>query len=237
MLGWIGLLARSDLAKDTEILVMRHQVAVLQRHVKTPRPSWADRAILSALARLIPSKRVAGAWTSYRGASIPGGRSRQECAAGRACQDRNRTQWQAGPCTADKAGGNTGDWRSPWVPAQPAGDDPVIPPELTRRMPDTRGQRDIPLRRRFPPGTAAPSRPPRMAPSPLWPARPGPCDETATPRAGRECAEGRHSAQAPQQHTWHATGRRTGFTRLPSTIDGSLPAQPPGHLIHRTRPR
>jgi putative transposase len=50
MLGWIALLARSDLAKDTEILVMRHQVAVLQRHVKTPRPSWADRAILSAQA-------------------------------------------------------------------------------------------------------------------------------------------------------------------------------------------
>jgi transposase len=40
-----------------EILVPRYQIAVLQRHVKTPRPSWADRAILSALARLIPSKQ------------------------------------------------------------------------------------------------------------------------------------------------------------------------------------
>jgi hypothetical protein len=57
MLGWMALLARSDLAKDTEILVLRHQIAVLQRHVKTCRPSWADRAILSALARLIPSKQ------------------------------------------------------------------------------------------------------------------------------------------------------------------------------------
>jgi hypothetical protein len=56
MLGWIALLARSDLAKDTEILVLRHQIVVLQRHVKTPRPR-ADRAILSALARLIPSKQ------------------------------------------------------------------------------------------------------------------------------------------------------------------------------------
>jgi hypothetical protein len=54
LLGWMALLARSDLAKDTEILVLRHQVEVLQRQVKTPRLSWADRAILSALARLLP---------------------------------------------------------------------------------------------------------------------------------------------------------------------------------------
>ena len=33
------------------------KIAVLQRHVKTPRPSWADRAILSALAQLIPSRQ------------------------------------------------------------------------------------------------------------------------------------------------------------------------------------
>jgi putative transposase len=48
------LLARSDCAKDAEILILRHQVAVLQRPVKTPRLSWADRAILAALARLLP---------------------------------------------------------------------------------------------------------------------------------------------------------------------------------------
>ena len=49
--GWLALLARSDRAKDTEILILRHQVAVLQRQVKTPRLSWADRAIMTALAR------------------------------------------------------------------------------------------------------------------------------------------------------------------------------------------
>src|SRR5579875_745528 len=39
--GWFALLARSDHAKDAEILILRHQVAVLQRQIKAPRLSWA----------------------------------------------------------------------------------------------------------------------------------------------------------------------------------------------------
>jgi putative transposase len=52
--GWPVLLARVDAAKDTEILVLRHEVAVLRRQVAYPKPDWADRAVLAALARLLP---------------------------------------------------------------------------------------------------------------------------------------------------------------------------------------
>jgi putative transposase len=56
--GWLALFARSDRAKDAEILILRYQVAVLERQVKTPGLSWADRAILAALARLLPSAQL-----------------------------------------------------------------------------------------------------------------------------------------------------------------------------------
>src|SRR5664279_4470847 len=59
LVGGLALLARSDAAKDAEILVLRHQLAVLQRQVGRPRLTWAGRAIIAALAlRLRPARRL-----------------------------------------------------------------------------------------------------------------------------------------------------------------------------------
>jgi putative transposase len=53
--GWLTLLPQSDSVKNSEILVLRHQIAVLQRQVRSPRLSWADRAIMAGLTRRLPT--------------------------------------------------------------------------------------------------------------------------------------------------------------------------------------
>jgi putative transposase len=46
--GWLILLGRSSASKDAEILILRHEVAVLRRTQPRPRMDWADRAVLAA---------------------------------------------------------------------------------------------------------------------------------------------------------------------------------------------
>ena len=52
LLSRMVLQIRSDTANEIEILVLRHQLAVLQRGTPQPRLNWSDRAVIAALARL-----------------------------------------------------------------------------------------------------------------------------------------------------------------------------------------
>ena len=54
------LRTRSDATKEVEILVLRHQLAVLQRRTPRPRISWTDRSVIAALGRLLPARRRLG---------------------------------------------------------------------------------------------------------------------------------------------------------------------------------
>jgi putative transposase len=86
----LALLARGDAAKDLEILVLRHQLAVLRRQSTRPKLGPGDRALLAAVSRVLPRSRwscffvtpetllrwhrrlVAGAWTyPHRGPGRP----------------------------------------------------------------------------------------------------------------------------------------------------------------------
>jgi len=55
LLGWLTLLGRASSSKDIELLVLRHEVAVLRRSNSKPHLDWADRALFAALFRRLPT--------------------------------------------------------------------------------------------------------------------------------------------------------------------------------------
>src|SRR3954463_6413706 len=55
LLSWLTLLGRATSSKDIELLVLRHEVAVLRRTNPKPRLDWADRALFTVLIRRLPA--------------------------------------------------------------------------------------------------------------------------------------------------------------------------------------
>jgi hypothetical protein len=89
--GWLQLMARNDAAKEEggESLALQREVTLLRRQVARPKPDWADRAVIAALARLLPRRLrlhqivtlgTLLAWQRHPGLRLPARRRRAAAA-------------------------------------------------------------------------------------------------------------------------------------------------------------
>jgi hypothetical protein len=112
---WLRLSRREERWKTAEILILRHQVAVLQRHQpRRPKLNWADRALFAALLGLIPKARRQGLRLLVTLDAIV-----------RWHRDIVRRRWAAYPRSAGPAGqrpgATSGHWSGGWPARTPAG--------------------------------------------------------------------------------------------------------------------
>src|SRR6266699_4649250 len=90
--SWLRLSQREETWKTAEILILRHQLAVLQRQPRRPNLNWADRALLATLLSVIPDVRRRGVRLLVTPARSCAGAETSSTAAGR-----------RGPCAARPA--------------------------------------------------------------------------------------------------------------------------------------
>ena len=114
MASWLRLSRREEAWKTAEILILRHQLTVLQRQQRhRPRLNWADRALLATLLGVIPTARRHG----LRLLVTPGTIVRWR-------RDIVRRHWAARSMrgrTGRRPAGTSGPWSSVWPERTPNG--------------------------------------------------------------------------------------------------------------------
>ena len=60
LFSWLMLLGRTSSSNNVELLVLRHELAILGKTNSRPRLDWADRAVLAALIRRLPAVCACG---------------------------------------------------------------------------------------------------------------------------------------------------------------------------------
>src|SRR5258706_10976717 len=107
---WLRLSAREEAWQTAEILILRHQLAVLRRRQpRRPHLTWADRALLAALLSVIPKARRQGMRLLVTPDTIL-----------RWHRDIVRRRWPPGPCAARPAGRPPAGTSGPWSSGLPA---------------------------------------------------------------------------------------------------------------------